>query len=120
MECMPQVQKPKMCLPRLPSAVTTHGFFSVLSFREDNTFFDNAKNPYRKPRISSDRFWSHQQRSYYSCTLYNQDTIFPHRRLDCDAMARLPCLEEALDSFRDVGLLAFVTDKECWNEELRL
>ena len=45
---------------------------------------------------------------------------FPHKRLDCDAMAGLPCLEEALDCFRDVGLLAFVTDKEHWNEELLL
>ena len=35
-------------------------------------------------------------------------------------MARLPCLEEALDYFRDVGLLAFVTNKEHWNEELLL
>ena len=32
-------------------------------------------------------------------------------------MAGLPCLEEALDCFRDVGLLPFVTDKEHWNKE---
>ena len=119
-EQRPQVQKPKPRLPRLPSAVTTQGSFSMLSFREHNTFFDSAKNPYTKPKISSDRFWSHQQRSYYSCILYNQDWIFPHKRLDCDAMAGLPCLEEALDCFRDVGLLPFVTDKEHWNEELLL
>ena len=40
--------------------------------------------------------------------------------MDCDAMAGLPCLEEALDCFRDVGLLAFVTNKEHPNEELLL
>ena len=41
-------------------------------------------------------------------------------RLDCEAIAGLPCLEEALDCFRDAGLLQFVTDKEHWNEELLL
>ena len=41
-------------------------------------------------------------------------------RLDCEAMAGLPCLEEALDYFRDAGLLNFVTAKEHWNEELLL
>ena len=41
-------------------------------------------------------------------------------RLDTEAIARLPCLEEALDCFRDAGLLSFVTDKEHWNEELLL
>ena len=41
-------------------------------------------------------------------------------RLDCEAIAGLPCLEEALDCFRDAGLLNFVTDKEHWNEELLL
>ena len=41
-------------------------------------------------------------------------------RLDCEAIAGLPCLEEALDCFRDAGLLQFVTDKEDWNEELLL
>ena len=40
--------------------------------------------------------------------------------LDCEAIAGLPCLEEALDCFRDAGLLQFVTDKENWNEELLL
>ena len=35
-------------------------------------------------------------------------------------MAGLPCLEEALDYFRDAGLLPFITDKEHWNEELLL
>ena len=39
-------------------------------------------------------------------------------RLDCEAIAGLPCLEEALDCFREVGLLQSVTDKEHWNEEL--
>ena len=57
---------------------------------------------------------------YYSCILYNQDRIFPHKHLDCDAIAGLPCLEEALDCLRDVGMLPFVTDKEHWNEELLL
>ena len=41
-------------------------------------------------------------------------------RLDTEAIAGLPCLEEALDCFRDAGLLQFVTDKEHWNEELLL
>ena len=41
-------------------------------------------------------------------------------RLDCEAIAGLPCLEEALDCFRDAGLLKFVTNKENWNEELLL
>ena len=41
-------------------------------------------------------------------------------RLDCEAIAGLPCLEEALDWFGDVGLLQFVADKEHWNEELLL
>ena len=41
-------------------------------------------------------------------------------RLDCEAIAGLPCLEEALDCFRDVGFLPFVTDKDHWNEELLL
>ena len=46
--------------------------------------------------------------------------IFPHKRLCFDAMAGLPLLEEALDCFREAGLLPFVTDKEHWNEELLL
>ena len=41
-------------------------------------------------------------------------------RLDSEAIGGLPCLEEAFDSFRDAGLLQFVTDKEHWNEELLL
>src|SRR6187401_1962757 len=41
-------------------------------------------------------------------------------RLDTEAIAVLPCLEEALDCFRDAGPLNFVTDKEHWNEELLL
>ena len=41
-------------------------------------------------------------------------------RLDTEAIAGLPCLEEALDCFRDAGLLSFVIDKEHWNEELLL
>ena len=41
-------------------------------------------------------------------------------RLDCEAIAGLPCLEEALDCFRDVGLLQLITDKEHWSEELLL
>ena len=52
--------------------------------------------------------------------MYNQDRIFPHKRLCCDAMAGLPCLEEALNCFQDVGLLPFVIEKEHWNEELLL
>ena len=41
-------------------------------------------------------------------------------RLDTEAIAGLPCLEEGLDCFRDAGLLSFVIDKEHWNEELLL
>lgn len=37
-----------------------------------------------------------------------------------EAIAGLPCLEEALDCFRDAGMLQFLTDKEHWNEELLL
>ena len=62
-EQRPQVQKPKPRLPRLPGTATSPGSFSVNSFRAHNTFFDSAKNPYSKPKISSDRFWSYQQRS---------------------------------------------------------
>ena len=40
--------------------------------------------------------------------------------LYCEAIAGLTCLEEALDCFKDVGLLPFLTDKEHWNEELLL
>ena len=53
-EQRPQVQKPKPRLPRLPGAATSPGSFSVNSFREQNTFFDSAKNPYSKPKISFD------------------------------------------------------------------
>src|SRR5215216_4713955 len=35
-------------------------------------------------------------------------------------MAGLPCLEEALGCFCEVGLLPFFIDKEHWNEELLL
>ena len=41
-------------------------------------------------------------------------------RLDTEAIAGLLCLEEALDCFRDAGLLSFVTDKVHSNEELLL
>ena len=41
-------------------------------------------------------------------------------RLDTEAITGLPCLEEALDCFKEVGLLPFVTDQEHWNEELLL
>ena len=40
--------------------------------------------------------------------------------LDCEAIAGLPCLVEALDCFHGAGLLNFVTVKEHWNEELLL
>ena len=111
-EQRPQTQKPKPRLPRLPSVATTQGSFSVLSFRAHNTFFDNARNPYKNPKIYSNMFWSHQQRSYYSCILYNQERISPHKRLNCDAIAGMPCLEEALDCFKDVGMPPFMTNKE--------
>ena len=98
-EHSPQVQKPKPRLPRFPSTASAPGSFNANGFIAHNTFFDRAKNPYSKPRFSSDRFWSYQQRSYYSCVLYNQGRIFPHMRLDSEAIAGLPCLEEALDCF---------------------
>ena len=41
-------------------------------------------------------------------------------RLDTGAITGLPCLEEALDCFKESGLLPFVTNKEHWNEELLL
>ena len=41
-------------------------------------------------------------------------------RLDAEAITGLPCLEEALDCFKEVGLLPFVTDQEQRNEELLL
>jgi hypothetical protein len=107
-------------LPRLQGAASTECTFSVTSFRNNNTFFDHSKNPYTKPRISSDRFWSYQQRSYYMSVLYNQDMIHPHKRLNFEAMTDLPCLNEAIDCLHDVGLLPFVTDKEHWNKELLL
>ena len=119
-EHRPQVQKPKPRLPRFPGTVTSVGSFNANGFKSHNTFFDSSKNPYTKPRISSDRFWSHQQQSYYSCVLYDQGRIFPHMRLGTEAIVGLPCLEEALGCFRDAGLLSFVTDKEYWNEELLL
>ena len=40
--------------------------------------------------------------------------------LDTEAITGLPCLEEALDCFRESGLLQFVIDKEHWNAELLL
>ena len=104
-EHRPQVHKPKPRLPRFPGSASAPGSFNVNGFIAHNTFFDNAKNPYSKPRISSDRFWSYQQRNYYSCILYNQGHIFPHMRLDCETIAGLPCLEDALDCFRDASLL---------------
>src|SRR4051812_27119004 len=119
-EHRPRVQKPKPRLPRFPGTASAPGSFNINGFREHNTFFDRAKNPYSRERISSDRFWSYLQRSYYSCILYNQGRIFPHMRLDIEAITDLPCLEEALDCFRESGLLQFVTDKEHWNEELLL
>ena len=97
-EHRPQVQKPKPRLPRFPGTATSPGVFNANGFVAHNTFFNSSKNPYTKPRISSDRFWSYQQPNYYSCVLYNQGCIFPHMHLDSEAMAGLPCLEEAFDS----------------------
>ena len=111
-EHRPQVQKPIPRLPRFPGPASAPGSFNINGFRADNTFFDSSRNPYSRERISSDRFWSYPQRSYYSCILYNQGRIFPHKRLDIEAIAGLPCLEEALDCFKEVGLLSFVTDQE--------
>ena len=75
-EHRPQVQKPKPRLPRFPGTATSTGSFNANGFKSHNTFFDSSKNPYSRPRISSDHFWSHQQRSYYSCVLYDQGRIF--------------------------------------------
>lgn len=83
-------------LPRFPGPATSPGSFNVNGFKADNTIFHSSKNPYLRERISSDRFWSYPQRSYYSCIMYNQGRIFPHMRLDTEAIAGLPCLEEAL------------------------
>ena len=55
-EHRPQVQKPKPRLPRFPGTATSPGSFNVNGFIAHNTFSDSAKNPYSKPRISSDRF----------------------------------------------------------------
>ena len=76
-ERRPQVQKPMPRLPRFPGTASAPGSFNINGFKAHNTFFNSAKNPYSKARISSDRFWSYQQRSYYSCILYNQGRIFP-------------------------------------------
>ena len=59
-EHRPQVQKPKPRLSRFPGTATSVGSFNANGFKSHNTFFDSSKNPYTKPRISSDRFWSHQ------------------------------------------------------------
>ena len=99
-EQRPQVQKPKPRLPRLPGAATSPGSFSVNSFRAHNTCFDSTKNPYTKPKISSDRFWSYPHRNYYSCILYNQEQIFQHMHLDCEAIACLPALRKLLTASR--------------------
>ena len=56
--------------------------------------------------------------THASCTI--KVAFFPHMRLDTEAITGLPCLEEALDCFRESGLLPFVTDNEHWNEELLL
>ena len=55
-EHRPQVQKPKPRLPRFPGTATSVGSFNANGFKSHNTFFDSSKNPYTKPRISSDRF----------------------------------------------------------------
>ena len=117
-EHRPQVQKPMPRLPRFPGPASAPGSFNVNGFKADNTFFNSSKNPYSRERISSDRFWTYPQRSYYSCILYNQGRIFPHMRLDTEAITGLPCLEEALDCFRESGLLSFITDKEHWERRI--
>ena len=111
-------------MPRLPmlhqQGCARPHIFIVKSFRLNNTFFDSDRNPYARSKIQSDRFWSIPQREYYTCVLYGQKRIFPHKRLSLEAMKGLPCFDQAIDCLRDVGLLAFVTDHEDWNEELIL
>jgi hypothetical protein len=92
--------------------------FNVRAFRADNTFFDSGKNPYTKPRIPSDRFWSVHMQNYYITTLYDQDRIFPHEHLSLAAMEGLLCYNEALECLRTMGLLPFCLYEEHWNEEL--
>ena len=91
-EHRPHVQKPVPRLPRLSGPASAPGSFDINSFKADNTFFNSSKNPYSRERIVSDRFWSYSQRSYYSSILYNQGRIFPHKRLEVEAIAGLPCL----------------------------
>ena len=55
-EHRPQVQKPKPRLPRFPGTAMSPGSFNLNGFKAHNTFFDSDKNPYTRPRISSDRF----------------------------------------------------------------
>ena len=59
-EHRPQVQKPKPRLPRFPGTATSPGVFTANGFMAHNTFFNSSKNPYTRPRISSDQFWSYQ------------------------------------------------------------
>ena len=60
-EHRPQVQKPMPRLPRFPGTASAPGSFNINGFKAHNTFFDSAKNPYSRERISSDRFWSYPQ-----------------------------------------------------------
>ena len=60
-EHKPQVQKPKPRLPWFPGTATSPGSFNLNGLKAHNTFFNSAKNPYTRPRISSDRFWSYPQ-----------------------------------------------------------
>ena len=60
-EHRPLVQKPKPRLPRFPGTATSTGSFNANGFKSHNTFFDNSKNPYARPSVSLDCFWSHQQ-----------------------------------------------------------
>ena len=55
-ERRPQVQKPMPRLPRFPGTASAPGSFNINGFKAHNTFFNSAKNPYSKARISSDRF----------------------------------------------------------------
>ena len=59
----PIVLRPVPRLPCLRGFGKSHANlkFNIKAFKDSNKFFDSAKNPYDKPRITSDHFWNFQQ-----------------------------------------------------------